>query len=57
MKLKSKGEICSIPHGLVVWSTGVETRPVVKDFMGQIGQVQKFCDCDDFFFERQNYLY
>ncbi|XVF44453.1 hypothetical protein PTKIN_Ptkin02bG0122000 [Pterospermum kingtungense] len=38
MKRKSKGEICSIPHGLVVWSTGVETRPVVKDFMGQIGQ-------------------
>ena len=39
MKVKSKGEICSIPHGLVVWSTGVGTRPVVKDFMGQVGQV------------------
>lgn len=39
MKVKSKGEICSIPHGLVVWSTGVGTRPVVKDFMEQIGQV------------------
>ncbi|XVF01911.1 hypothetical protein REPUB_Repub04eG0129800 [Reevesia pubescens] len=41
MKLKSKGEICSIPHGLVVWSTGVETRPVVKDFMWQIGQANR----------------
>jgi NADH:ubiquinone reductase (non-electrogenic) len=39
MKLKAKGEVCSIPHGLVVWSTGVGTRPVVKDFMEQIGQV------------------
>lgn len=38
MKMKSKGEICSIPHGLVVWSAGVGTRPVVKDFMEQIGQ-------------------
>lgn len=42
MKLKAKGEICSVPHGLVVWSTGVATRPFVKDFMGQIGQVQYF---------------
>ncbi|XP_022726942.1 external alternative NAD(P)H-ubiquinone oxidoreductase B1, mitochondrial [Durio zibethinus] len=41
MKLKSKGEICSIPHGLVVWSTGIETRPVVKDLMGQIGQANR----------------
>lgn len=39
MKMKSKGEVFSIPHGLVVWSTGVGTRPVVKDFMEQIGQV------------------
>ncbi|MBA0601551.1 hypothetical protein Gorai_004725 [Gossypium raimondii] len=41
MKLKAKGEICSVPHGLVVWSTGVETRPFVKDFMGQIGQANR----------------
>jgi hypothetical protein len=39
MKMKSNGEICSIPHGLVLWSTGIGTRPVVKDFMEQIGQV------------------
>ncbi|KAJ7981397.1 external alternative NAD(P)H-ubiquinone oxidoreductase B1, mitochondrial-like [Quillaja saponaria] len=38
MKVKSKGEVYSIPHGLVVWSTGVGTRPVVRDFMEQIGQ-------------------
>lgn len=37
--MKSKGEVCSVPHGLVVWSTGVGTRPVVRDFMEQIGQV------------------
>ncbi|GMI79762.1 NAD(P)H dehydrogenase B1 [Hibiscus trionum] len=41
MKLKSTGEICSVPHGLIVWSAGVETRPVVKDFMGQIGQANR----------------
>ncbi|XP_071731420.1 external alternative NAD(P)H-ubiquinone oxidoreductase B1, mitochondrial-like [Rutidosis leptorrhynchoides] len=38
MKVKSSGENVSIPHGMVVWSTGVSTRPVVKDFMDQIGQ-------------------
>ncbi|KAL8201524.1 hypothetical protein R6Q57_012863 [Mikania cordata] len=38
MKVKSTGESVSVPHGLVVWSTGVSTRPVVKDFMDQIGQ-------------------
>ncbi|KAK8564064.1 hypothetical protein V6N13_005725 [Hibiscus sabdariffa] len=41
MKIKSTGEICSVPHGLVVWSTGVQTRPVVKDFMAQIGQANR----------------
>ncbi|XP_038888314.1 external alternative NAD(P)H-ubiquinone oxidoreductase B1, mitochondrial-like [Benincasa hispida] len=38
MKVKSTGELCSMPHGLIVWSTGIMTRPVVKDFMEQIGQ-------------------
>ncbi|GKA55412.1 external alternative NAD(P)H-ubiquinone oxidoreductase B1, mitochondrial-like protein [Tanacetum coccineum] len=38
MKIKSTGENVSIPRGMVVWSTGVSTRPVVKDFMDQIGQ-------------------
>lgn len=39
VKVKSTGETCSVPHGLVVWSTGIGTRPVVRDFMEQIGQV------------------
>ncbi|KAK2985937.1 hypothetical protein RJ640_008153, partial [Escallonia rubra] len=38
MKLKSTAEDMSISHGMVVWSTGVGTRPVVKDFMEHIGQ-------------------
>ncbi|XP_010035669.2 external alternative NAD(P)H-ubiquinone oxidoreductase B1, mitochondrial [Eucalyptus grandis] len=38
VKVKSHGEVYSIPHGLVVWSTGVGTRPVVSDFMEQVGQ-------------------
>lgn len=33
------GEISSIPYGMALWSTGIGTRPVVKDFMRQIGQV------------------
>ncbi|KAK1437958.1 hypothetical protein QVD17_03758 [Tagetes erecta] len=41
MKIKSTGENVSMPHGMVVWSTGVSTRPVVKDFMGQIGQEKR----------------
>lgn len=38
VKVKSKGEICSVPYGMVVWSTGIVTRPVLRDFMDQIGQ-------------------
>ncbi|KAL5793880.1 hypothetical protein ACOSP7_002474 [Xanthoceras sorbifolium] len=38
MKIKSTGESCSLPHGIVLWSTGVGTRPVIRDFMEQIGQ-------------------
>ncbi|CAJ1956506.1 unnamed protein product [Sphenostylis stenocarpa] len=38
VKVKSTGELSSLPHGLVVWSTGIATRPVVRDFMEQIGQ-------------------
>ena len=39
VKMKSNGEICSVPYGMVVWSTGIVTRPVLRDFMDQIGQV------------------
>ncbi|KAK9677971.1 hypothetical protein RND81_11G179600 [Saponaria officinalis] len=38
VKVKATGESCAIPYGMVLWSTGVGTRPVVKDFMEQIGQ-------------------
>ncbi|VVA99965.1 unnamed protein product [Arabis nemorensis] len=38
VKIKSTGEVCSIPHGLIVWSTGIATRPVIRDLMEQVGQ-------------------
>ncbi|XP_058220168.1 external alternative NAD(P)H-ubiquinone oxidoreductase B3, mitochondrial-like [Rhododendron vialii] len=37
-KERATGENQSIPYGMVVWSTGIGTRPVVMDFMKQIGQ-------------------
>lgn len=37
-KTKGNGELSSIPYGMIVWSTGIGTRPVIKDFMKQIGQ-------------------
>jgi NADH:ubiquinone reductase (non-electrogenic) len=38
-EMKNGGEITSIPYGMAVWSTGIGTRPFIKDFMTQIGQV------------------
>lgn len=38
-KERASGQMVSIPYGMVVWSTGIGTRPVVTDFMKQIGQV------------------
>ncbi|XP_024023873.1 external alternative NAD(P)H-ubiquinone oxidoreductase B2, mitochondrial [Morus notabilis] len=35
------GEISSIPYGMALWSTGIGTRPVVKDFMTQVGQANR----------------
>ncbi|XP_031094136.1 external alternative NAD(P)H-ubiquinone oxidoreductase B2, mitochondrial-like [Ipomoea triloba] len=32
------GDITSTPYGMVVWSTGIGTRPVVTNFMKEIGQ-------------------
>lgn len=37
------GEVSSLPYGMVVWSTGIGTRPVIMDFMKQVGQVLNFC--------------
>ena len=38
-EMKNGGEITTIPYGMAVWSTGIGTRPFIKDFMAQIGQV------------------
>ncbi|MED6145616.1 External alternative NAD(P)H-ubiquinone oxidoreductase B3, mitochondrial [Stylosanthes scabra] len=32
------GKVGSIPHGMVVWSTGVGPRPEIVEFMKQVGQ-------------------
>nr|BAM13873.1 type II NAD(P)H dehydrogenase [Symplocarpus renifolius] len=37
---KATGEI-AIPYGMAVWSTGIGTRPVILDFMKQIGQADR----------------
>ncbi|CAI9757293.1 unnamed protein product [Fraxinus pennsylvanica] len=39
IKETATGQNVSIPYGMVVWSTGIGTRPVITDFMKQIGQV------------------
>ncbi|KAH7683429.1 NADH:ubiquinone reductase (non-electrogenic) protein [Dioscorea alata] len=56
MKSKTMGEI-SVPYGMAVWSTGIATRPVILDFMKQIGQSNRrvlatnewlrVCGCED----------
>ena len=38
-KDRATGTMVSMPSGLVVWSTGIGTRPVITEFMKQIGQV------------------
>ncbi|KAG5047504.1 hypothetical protein JHK86_016910 [Glycine max] len=40
-KERSSGQIVSIPHGMVVWSTGIGARPEVVEFMKQLGQVNR----------------
>ncbi|KAL8259361.1 hypothetical protein R6Q59_027314 [Mikania micrantha] len=35
------GKISTIPYGMAVWSTGIATRPVVVDFMKEIGQANR----------------
>lgn len=35
------GEASSIPYGMAVWSTGIGQRPVVRDFMKQVGQASR----------------
>lgn len=54
-ELKSGGEIKTIPYGMAVWSTGIGTRPFIKDFMSQIGQVCRWeifhFSCSDSIFQ------
>lgn len=38
-EVKNGGTVTTMPYGMVVWSTGIGTRPVIMDFMKQIGQV------------------
>lgn len=38
IRCKVSSEETSVPYGMAVWSTGVGTRPVILDFMKQIGQ-------------------
>ncbi|MED6133225.1 External alternative NAD(P)H-ubiquinone oxidoreductase B2, mitochondrial [Stylosanthes scabra] len=40
-EMKNGGEITTIPYGMAVWSTGIGTRPFIKDFMAQIGQINR----------------
>ncbi|XP_057964751.1 external alternative NAD(P)H-ubiquinone oxidoreductase B3, mitochondrial-like [Malania oleifera] len=40
-KERGTGETLSVPYGMVVWSTGIGTRPVIMDFMKQIGQTNR----------------
>ncbi|KAM3689528.1 hypothetical protein ACB098_09G054500 [Castanea mollissima] len=40
-KIRATGEIVNIPYGMVVWSTGIGTRPEIADFMKQIGQTNR----------------
>lgn len=50
----STGEI-NVPYGMSVWSTGIGTRPVIMDFMKEVGQVtpsREMLSLLSFFFER-----
>ncbi|KAF7807257.1 external alternative NAD(P)H-ubiquinone oxidoreductase B2, mitochondrial-like [Senna tora] len=40
-KEMKNGEVTTIPYGMAVWSTGIGTRPFIKDFMKQIGQANR----------------
>ncbi|CAN1284432.1 External alternative NAD(P)H-ubiquinone oxidoreductase B2, mitochondrial [Linum perenne] len=37
-KSRANGQVSNIPYGMVVWSTGIGTHPVIRDFMKQVGQ-------------------
>ncbi|KAL1165738.1 hypothetical protein V6Z11_A06G148800 [Gossypium hirsutum] len=37
-KVRGNGEKTSTPYGMALWSTGIGPRPLIKEFMKQIGQ-------------------
>lgn len=39
--LKNGGALSSMPYGMLVWSTGIGTRPVITNFMKEIGQANR----------------
>lgn len=39
-KSKGNGNATSTPYGMVLWSTGIGPRPLIKEFMKQVGQVK-----------------
>jgi NADH:ubiquinone reductase (non-electrogenic) len=41
VKNKSTGGEILVPYGMAIWSAGIGTRPVITDFMNQVGQVVK----------------
>lgn len=41
MQEKSTGKRVEVPYGMVVWSTGIGTRPIISDFMKRIGQTDR----------------
>ncbi|XP_027347668.1 external alternative NAD(P)H-ubiquinone oxidoreductase B3, mitochondrial-like isoform X2 [Abrus precatorius] len=40
-KERGSGKVVSIPHGMVVWSTGIGARPEMLEFMKQLGQINR----------------
>lgn len=40
-EVKNGGVVSSMPYGMAVWSTGIGTRPVIFDFMKEIGQANR----------------
>uniref|UniRef100_A0ACD5ZFY8 Uncharacterized protein n=1 Tax=Avena sativa TaxID=4498 RepID=A0ACD5ZFY8_AVESA len=41
VKSKSSGGEILVPYGMAVWSAGIGTRPVITDFMNQVGQAKR----------------
>lgn len=40
-EVKNDEAVSTMPYGMAVWSTGIGTRPVILDFMKEIGQANR----------------